>query len=629
MDDESDANSDSDGPRSEEWDGATPDSNDSWTDRISAGFLTKLTTKTIEKELKKARKLKLPVAEHEDVTSEALIVTEEIGFITAQTVKAVMAYSKACTFDSAEQKTCAAEEHMMAMVIWDWLECSVDHALTQAYDEVPERVTHQGLCHLVLTIKLCAMKGGIQDLQASSFIPEITSSPSYQLNFPSRRELQPSQVRRYAIEALACWFDLADPFDGLARTWFLKEIIREVGVGVLRLAAVIKAIQRVRVSVLEMSKKAVVTQKHFAHWSKTYLSSHPISCSDSPERRLLNDLCLQLDKVLQFNPLLVKRVTDIALRPLPARLEVSLMPAIPAFPNSITLPNASQVRRYWQAMMLCIPLINGSLTVPPPETLHKFPSQQERQAHLYQRFLYRVHTDADNLLPFRNMTPSRVRIRQAGGPFSEGHLRSISGLFSTLVFYGITFGSRFLFDHPNLVFYDLKDWWTVYDNISSKHHARYFCNPVAYRNRTNRKVDDVQKYWEFASQPDNVRWLLEGQGPIKAFELYRKLKAAKLPGLGVLGCIDICLDYAHYGVATRPTSEDMIQMLRDSRKTSPCIAVLQSFGLQDEDLPGGLVVLQALLSGWPESGSSLEAGDIYYSLQCWSYLDQKEFKDLF
>jgi hypothetical protein len=139
----------------------------------------------------------------------------------------------------------------------------------------------------------------------------------------------------------------------------------------------------------------------------------------------------------------------------------------------------------------------------------------------------------------------------------------------------------------------------------------------------------VKDYWTFASNPQNHQWLLESEA-INIYDLYKKLMAKRLPGLEVLGCIDLCLDYAQCGIATQPTAEEIILMLKSLRKLTGLVSCLRSFGLEDKDMSKGLTDLQnVLIERWPDREDALDMIFVYHSLRCWCFLDQKKFKPLF
>ena len=69
---------------------------------------------------------------------------------------------------------------------------------------------------------------------------------------------------------------------------------------------------------------------------------------------------------------------------------------------------------------------------------------EERDAKARAAFLSHVQENADKKLPFRNYTPSRLCILEPGGPFSPDTISTQEGLFSALIFRGVTYHTDFL-----------------------------------------------------------------------------------------------------------------------------------------------------------------------------------------
>lgn len=603
---------------------------------ITAGFLTKVTIKTLEEELQESGKIK---HKHDALSSKKITQTmlDELRTakkITTNTIQLIRGYGSFVLQSKMEVNAQLAENYMMKVIVWDWVEWSVELGWHEtSYD--PGETTNLGICKLLLQIQVSAAKSGLFHLDSSSYLLDSTEKRDpYILNFPCKIELRPSEIRRCATEILAFWLDLPDPIQGLPQSWFLKEIIKRIGISVLRLRAVMKATNRVSVSVLGMSKNAVVFQKYIHFWSENFLATHALCNPNSKERALFTTLSDRLSQLAPFDHALVNQVNDIAAHQLSSTLTTCLSllpPVLPTHPPPSAISNAGEFERYWKCITLCLPFLKGvALSLPPLENLSRNPTNQEQQEHVYHIFLSDVSNNLDNLLPFRDLAPSRVRILQDRGPYSPEHIRTISGFFSALIFRGITFGSQFLFDHFTTVFENLDDWTATYRKLGSGHHSSFFCNPNAYRNRTNRDVNSVEDYWRFVSNPQNHQWLLEWTETINIYDLFKKLMAQRLPGLGVLGCIDVCLDYAQCGIATQPTAEEIISMLKSLRKTTGLVSCLRGFGLDDKDMSRGLADVQnALIMRWPDREDVLDMIFVYHSIQCWRFLDQKKYKFLF
>ncbi|KAF8584295.1 hypothetical protein K439DRAFT_1346475 [Ramaria rubella] len=84
-----------------------------------------------------------------------------------------------------------------------------------------------------------------------------------------------------------------------------------------------------------------------------------------------------------------------------------------------------------------------------------------------------VKTDGDFYLPFREQAPSRSHVLQEGGPFETAYMNMRGGLFSGLIFWGVTFSAPALLDdHHNR--FDVLGDWTEYHHLHSDLNFTHF-----------------------------------------------------------------------------------------------------------------------------------------------------------
>ena len=135
------------------------------------------------------------------------------------------------------------------------------------------------------------------------------------------------------------------------------------------------------------------------------------------------------------------------------------------------------------------PLIDGYETIHTPTELQGY-----------------VNANLDFLLPFREHGPSRIKSRGPMAAFDLSHSRTWAGLFSGLIFRGVTFASPFAVQGSKTFFRNVDDW----DGECKKYPGNgpeFFCNPWAYSKRkSTRSVALVSEYWNALTIGDCPDW---------------------------------------------------------------------------------------------------------------------------
>lgn len=90
-----------------------------------------------------------------------------------------------------------------------------------------------------------------------------------------------------------------------------------------------------------------------------------------------------------------------------------------------------------------------------------------------------IKSDLDRYLPFRELAPSRQRVCKPEGPFDPEYITTKSGIFSALIFRGITFSAPAVFEDHDNRFDDLRKW-QLYADVPEKEHQKRFVNMRAY-----------------------------------------------------------------------------------------------------------------------------------------------------
>ncbi|KAF8224070.1 hypothetical protein L208DRAFT_1313566 [Tricholoma matsutake] len=173
-------------------------------------------------------------------------------------------------------------------------------------------------------------------------------------------------------------------------------------------------------------------------------------------------------------------------------------------------------------------------------------------------FLSHVQENADKKLPFRDYTPSRLCILEPGGPFSLDLVSTQEGLFSGLIFRGVTFHTVFLLQQEQ-IFCHPSDWQALFKKLSSVHPPSYFCHKNAYRQRMDAQdIRHIPAFWEASGDLELAGWVKDTR-PIEFETLYNTFlkgtlgKRKVFPGFGTLKSFLLASDYAIAGKATTPS----------------------------------------------------------------------------
>ncbi|KAF9038822.1 hypothetical protein BDZ89DRAFT_1129577 [Hymenopellis radicata] len=210
---------------------------------------------------------------------------------------------------------------------------------------------------------------------------------------------------------------------------------------------------------------------------------------------------------------------------------------------------------------------------------------------------------SDKKIPWRDLACSRQCILADGGPFSLTNLYTHSGLFSALIYRGITHNSSFLHAERKIFFRDWDDWNSIYsaakarknpDGLMSENDVdKYFADGCAYGTWTRRRPVSAVDYWRAVQHPELTDWLLKRQKPAFSW-LYQLFKEGLVmiagtrrsetkkafPGLGALQAYVLAADYAIAGAAEFPTRFEMGELLIGDLQNAGAMKGLKSLGFQ-------------------------------------------------
>ena len=193
----------------------------------------------------------------------------------------------------------------------------------------------------------------------------------------------------------------------------------------------------------------------------------------------------------------------------------------------------------------------------------------------------------DKSIPFRELAPGRSRFKSPEGPFAPNVVRTTEGIFSALVWRGITFAAPFSLDNTIPMVFNSAfhfDQECTKESHNGK-PASFFCDPAAYGvHNPQRMVSLAQSYWASLKGdiwPDFVRNRIV---PFKeCYSFFRtRVKAGtttvpRFPNIGPLTSYLITADLFYSGVVERPSVQDIAWIIKEVNKGP--VAALEGLGL--------------------------------------------------
>lgn len=180
------------------------------------------------------------------------------------------------------------------------------------------------------------------------------------------------------------------------------------------------------------------------------------------------------------------------------------------------------------------------------------------------KFRKLLQQDPGYYLPIRDKAPDRLKSIGSSGPYTQDEIRTTRGIFSALVWRGVTHRSEFFDDH-RILFDDWDDFDDLVQSILdspdiavASREDEYFCSNRPYGQvNKDRSIDQVKVYWTSITQR---RWeeFLSGHSPLAfsaMLQYFRPRKDAQkvFPNLGKTGSFALVEDLALAGVCELPT----------------------------------------------------------------------------
>lgn len=429
----------------------------------------------------------------------------------------------------------------------------------------PDRPPQHWLEHLAWDVLRALEERRIIDITSDKYLDTtLLTSVTYRPGPQTRRPIVPS--REEAIELtivhvtalLGQWFHVPDSFTTRARSC-LVDCIMDAGMPALLLMPEVWTVYETmprwifhgtKPQVKNSARRRVEFRPEYLDDFGVALKQSALAQPSSPEHMLLDSLRAAYRG-------LVSNVTgagDLSGRRSPStRLHI----IDPTFDPNDALSTVTSTRHRAQEQF--VQFLHEALAA----AEHNFhPHAVTENSDLYTTLC----ENADFLLPLRSLAPSCGRINgRMGDGITSDFARTDAGLFSALVFRGITFNTVALRELAlqalQVEFHDDRDFASYLLLLEAVYTSAEICNPNAMSSQpTGRHKVNYKAFWEAASES---AWsdLFEGREQIpfvEAQQWIKKLKGKRsIPGLGDLGLYLLLADLCDIGVVAMPGVDEM------------------------------------------------------------------------
>lgn len=216
------------------------------------------------------------------------------------------------------------------------------------------------------------------------------------------------------------------------------------------------------------------------------------------------------------------------------------------------------------------------------------------------KFFQLLQRDPDFYLPIRDRAPARIRSSSIGGPYHASVIRTNSGIFSALLWRGITYRSEFFYDNPMVYssWQALEETVTNIINMTGDRNftmkSAYFCKKDAYgQPAAKREMSLAEKYWSSLQERHWDAFAHEDlaltdrlptfTNTIEYFRPSGPAEALIFPQLGPLGSFALVCDLAAAGICLMPTIGEMASAIMMVDRGA--VAGLVALGLASKPLP--------------------------------------------
>jgi hypothetical protein len=348
---------------------------------------------------------------------------------------------------------------------------------------------------------------------------------------------------------------LGFPTEGAYRqkAWFVHALLQEIGQSVLLLDQTWNVYDTIRRSMFSTPKSNL----------ESFDSVMPLR--EAARKHCLHDPASEENKVLN-------RITESVLGVCNLKLHIN---GRSSEPHNLTSAINSELDR---RLTIFCSFVRDAVQV----VLH--PTRSQNTSPTYKAML----ANPDRLLPFREHAPSRIRSKSEDGPFHNSVARTRSGLFSALIWRGITFTAPFSLERK-MVFHSLQEFRDeVHDVRCSQKDTAYICNKRAYGVYNKyRSPERAQDYWEATGEHDWSNYVKNNTVPFTECyqEFFRPGKApVRFPQIGLLAAYLLTVDYVYARIVDPPTLDEIADVVRSiNRGAASGLERLGLIGARDKN----------------------------------------------
>jgi hypothetical protein len=426
----------------------------------------------------------LDIDQHVNATRSA-VTSDPLSENTSKQIKAAWStFDKADRleqWDNVKRKLRHMESMLTNMAIWDWIEVTARTRIIQVIRmEAQGHCWFDGIVDLVDNLILTAAPSRVIYPQSYISMPltpfhyTATDMRHRAFSQPERESLTINKT----TEIISQW--LGFDTDGMSRrrAWLTRKLVAACGEEVLLLDKVWNAHIHMKTVVFHDCKMARITQEKLNRMDIA-LRNHGISCVDQPEHSTLVEIGLIARRLK--NPPNVSP-TEV----------IRALPRNPSMANTSEGAMAAGLHRFAAYLRRMLPLLNTDFSV----------------TSTRDRLLIAAHASMDELLPFRERAPSRLRVQGAKGPYREDYIRTRIGIFNAVSFRAIFYRANVLMEPEFPVFFpDLLALRKAVEgrDINDVRNMKAYHSPNKFRDPAH-----ADTYWKYST-----KWppLLE-EGPI-------------------------------------------------------------------------------------------------------------------
>ncbi|KAF9521568.1 hypothetical protein CPB83DRAFT_900567 [Crepidotus variabilis] len=171
-------------------------------------------------------------------------------------------------------------------------------------------------------------------------------------------------------------------------------------------------------------------------------------------------------------------------------------------------------------------------------------------------------TYPNKFLPFREHTPERLRFKGPEGPYLEDRIRTLSGIFSTVIWRALTANTPSAM-REQIFFEDHNAWLNFVSRIPPSVNKSYLIDICAritpMPGKSSEKATD---YWASIEELDWEAKIVRKASFMELYCIFHPTKNSgkrPFPFLGSIGAFHLVLDLAYTSIADKPTVQDVAE----------------------------------------------------------------------